>query len=81
MSGYIMGITESAIKTMTEPLNTLIGNCGHSDCKTRCCDCFELEIDTMQQVTAHPVLVMQPREDTHDSIISNVTLIVEPINT
>ena len=75
-----MGITESAIKTLTEPLNALIGNCGHSDCKTRCCDCFELEIDTMAHVTALPVLIVQPTEDTNDRIhtdASNVTLIVD----
>ena len=50
-----MGITESAIKTLTEPLNILIGNCGHSDCKSKCGDrCLEIEIDTTP--------VLQPKE-------------------
>ena len=73
MCRYIMGITESAIKTLTEPLNILIGNCGHSDCKSKCGDrCLEIEIDTTP--------VLQPKEnsrESHDSILSNVTLIVE----
>ena len=41
-----MGMSESTIKALTDPVNNLISNCGHSDCKTKCGNCFELEIDT-----------------------------------
>ena len=44
-----MGLSESTIKTITEPLTHLIDNCGHSDCKSKCGDCFQIEIDT------HPI--------------------------
>jgi hypothetical protein len=65
-----MGMNESTAKIFTEPLNNLIGNCGHSDCKTRCGNCFEVQFDT-----THPAL--QPREDTRDSMSSSITKIVE----
>ena len=41
---YIMGLNESIIKTITEPVNHLLDNCGRSDCHTKCFDCFELDI-------------------------------------
>ena len=41
-----MGLTESIIKTITEPVTHLIDNCGHSDFKSKCCECLEIEIDT-----------------------------------
>ena len=41
-----MGLNESVIKTITEPVNHLIDNCGHSDFKSKCCECLEIEIDT-----------------------------------
>ena len=74
-----MGINESTIKLITEPLNNMIGTCGHSDCKTKCGEhCFEIEIDTNPIITSLPTL--QPKDnsrESHDSILSNVTLIVE----
>ena len=50
---YIMGLSESTIKTLTDPINNLITNCGHSDCKTKCGSCCELEIDTMHAVNSN----------------------------
>ena len=75
-----MGLYESTIKLINEPINNLIGTCSHSDCKSKCGDhCFEIEIDTTHPIVdAFPIL--QPKEgsrDSHDSILSNVTLIVE----
>lgn len=64
-----MGVNESTLKLMTDPVNNLVMNCGHSDCKSKCGDCFEIEIDTTP--------TLQPREPTHDSMHSNVTKIVE----
>ena len=55
-----MGLSESTIKTITEPLTHLIDNCGHSDCKSKCGDCFQIEIDT------HPI----------DSIPEEITQII-----
>ena len=74
-----MGINESTIKLITEPLNNMIGTCGHSDCKTKCGEhCFEIEIDTNPIVTSLPTLQPQDNSrESHDSILSNVTLIVE----
>jgi hypothetical protein len=71
-----MGLNESTIKLINEPINNLISNCGHTDFKSKCGDhCFEIEIDTTPS--------LQPREnsrESHDSILSNVTLIVEREN-
>jgi hypothetical protein len=75
-----MGLSESTIKLINEPINNLIGTCGHSDCKSKCGEhCFEIEIDT-----THPILdalpVLQHKDnsrESHDIILSNVTLIVE----
>ena len=66
-----MGVNESTIKTLTEPINTLELNCGHSDCKSKCGSCFELEIDTAHYPT------VQPRENTHESMDTSITNIVE----
>ncbi len=67
-----MGMNESTVKLLTEPVNNLIGNCGHSDCKSKCKDCFELEIDT-----GHALPAIQPRESSRDSMGSSITKIVE----
>ena len=40
-----MGLSESTIKILTEPVNHLLDNCGRSDCHSKCCDCFEIDID------------------------------------
>ena len=40
-----MGLSESTIKILTEPVNHLLDNCGRSDCHSKCCDCFEFEIE------------------------------------
>ena len=72
-----MGMSESAIKVLMDPINNLITNCGHSDCKTRCGNCFELEIDSTHTVNSIPTL--QAREESRESnvsTISNVTKIV-----
>ena len=67
-----MGMSESTIKVMTEPINNLVGVCGHSDCKTKCGECFEIHIDTVQQLPT-----IQPRESSRDSMGSSITKIVE----
>ena len=76
-----MRLNESTIKLITEPINNMIGTCGHSDCKTKCGEhCFEIEIDTNPIVTS--ISTLQPQEnsrESHDSILSNVTLIVERV--
>ena len=77
-----MGLSESIIKIRNEPINNLIGTCSHSDSKTKCGEhCFEIEIDTTHPINTFPVL--QPKansRESHDSILSNVTLIVERTN-
>ena len=72
-----MGINESTIKLLTEPINHLIDNCGKSDCKSKCGEhCFEFEIDTTRSIVdALPIL--QPQNISRASQDSNVTLIVE----
>ena len=53
-----MGLSESTIKTLTDPINNLIANCGHSDCKTQCGSCCELEIDTMRVVNSNETKII-----------------------
>ena len=38
-----MGIPESTLKLITEPLNHMIDNCGRSDFKSKCGSCVEIE--------------------------------------
>ena len=38
-------MSESTIKIITEPVSHLIDNCGRSDCHSKCCNCFEFEIE------------------------------------
>ena len=47
-------MSESTVEALTDPVNILFSNCGHSDCKTRCGNCFELEIDTTHMVNIVP---------------------------
>ena len=54
-----MGLSESTIKAITEPLDHLVDNCSKSDCHSKCCDCFELDIDHKFQ-----------RQESEDSNIS-----------
>jgi hypothetical protein len=49
-----MGLSESTIKTLTEPITHLIDICGHSDCKSKCGDnCFEIKIDTHNTISVN----------------------------
>ena len=48
-----MGLSESIIKTITEPVTHLIDNCGHSDCKSKCGNCFQIEIDTHNTISVN----------------------------
>ena len=72
-----MGLTESIIRTITEPVNQLIDNCGHSDFKSKCCQCVEIEIDTHTIDSLPGLSTLQAKDNSRDSHISNVTLIVE----
>ena len=69
-----MGINESTIKLLNEPINNIIGTCGHSDCKSKCGNCLEIEIDT-HSINALPVLsTLQGKDisrETNDSITSS----------
>ena len=72
-----MGLNESIIKTITEPVNHLIDNCGHSDFKSKCCECVEIEIDTHPIESLPGLSTIQAKDNSRDSNMSNVTLIVE----
>ena len=79
-----MGLSESSIKSITEPIYHLIDNCGHSDCKSKCGNCIEIEIDTTHVVDSLPVLSnlqakANSRESTGNESItsSSITKIVE----
>ena len=67
-----MGITESTLKLITEPINHTIDNCGRSDCKSKCGSCVEIE--TINEAHA------PCKEDTNHSMSSNVTLIVDRVS-
>ena len=80
-----MGINESLLKTITEPILHLIDNCGHSDCKSKCGNCVEIEIDTLHSIDSLPVLASLQAKDnsreTNDSITSSsITKIIERNN-
>jgi len=47
-----MGLSESTIKVLTEPVTHLIDNCGRSDCHSKCCDCFEFEIEAHSRASS-----------------------------
>ena len=38
-----MGITESTLKLITEPINHMVDNCGKTECKSKCGSCLEIE--------------------------------------
>jgi len=77
-----MGMNESTIKSITDPINHLIDNCGKSNCHSKCGGgCFELDVENqVQQLpvgnSALPLTVSRESEST-DSVSSNVTKIVE----
>ena len=80
-----MGINESLLKTITEPILHLIDNCGHSDCKSKCGNCVEIEIDTTHTIDSLPALsTLQGKDisrETNDSITSSsITQIIERHN-
>ena len=41
-----MGISESTIKLLIDPLNHCLSICGHSDCESHCYDCFSFKLST-----------------------------------
>ena len=75
-----MGLNESTIKLINEPINNLIGTCSHSDCKSKCGSCFEIEIDTHPNESIPGLSTLQAKDLSRDSILSNVTLIVKKNN-
>ena len=84
-----MGMNESTIKLFTNPLNSLIGVCAHSDCRTKCCECFEMEIDTTHAVNApqgiasvaalHDLSREQSNTSNNSITSSSITKIIERI--
>ena len=72
-----MGLTESTIKTITEPFAHLVDNCGHSDFKSKCCQCLEIEIDTHTIDSLPGLSTIQAKDNSRDRILSNVTLLAE----
>ena len=72
-----MGLNESTIKLINEPINNMIGTCGHSDCKSKCGNCLEIEIDTHPIESLPALSNLQAKDNSRDSNMSNVTLIVE----
>ena len=77
-----MGLTESIIKTITEPVTHLIDNCGHSECKSKCGNCIEIEIDTHNTIDSLPALSnLQAKENSRESnesiTSSSITKILE----
>ena len=76
-----MGMNESTIKSITDPIDHLIDNCGKSNCHSKCGNCLEVDIENqVQQLPvgniALPLTVSRESEST-DSMSSNVTKIVE----
>ena len=76
-----MGLNESTIKLINEPINNMIGTSGHSDCKSKCGNCLEIEIDTHPIESLPALSNLQAKDisrETTDSITSSsITKIVE----
>jgi len=41
-----MGLSESTIKLIVDPINHLVSVCGHVQCESECSDCFSFKIET-----------------------------------
>ena len=41
-----MGLSESTLKVIIDPINHLLSVCGHSHCESECLECCEFKIDT-----------------------------------
>ena len=76
-----MGLNESTIKLINEPINNMIGTCGHSDCKSKCGNCLEIEIDTHPIESLPALSNLQAKDNSRDSnesiTSSSITQIVE----
>ena len=75
-----MGINESIVKSMTDPINHLVDNCGKSNCHSKCGGCLEVDIENQVQQLPVGNVVLPHTElsrETNDSMSSNVTKIVE----
>ncbi len=79
-----MGLNESTIKLINEPINNMIGTCGHSDCKSKCGNCFEIEIDTHPIESLPGLSNLQAKDNSRDSTSSitssSITKIIERNN-
>ena len=75
-----MGITESTMKNITDPIDHLIDNCGKSNCHSKCGGCLEVDIENQVQQLPVGIIALPHTElsrETNDSMSSNVTKIVE----
>ena len=41
-----MGLSESTIKLILDPVNHFVSVCGHTQCESSCSDCFSFKITT-----------------------------------
>ena len=66
-----MGLSESTLKVIIDPISHLLSSCGHSHCESECVECCKLKIhtnDTDEIITNnHSVIVWH--------IVFNATLI------
>ena len=59
-----MGITESTLKLITEPINHMVDNCGKTECKSKCGSCLEIE-------TTHDIHTTCSEIESHAPCIEN----------
>ena len=71
-----MGINESTIKLLTEPINHLIDNCGKSDCKSKCGNWMEIEKDTTPTIDSLPVLSNLQAKDKSREVMNQLQVLV-----
>ena len=74
-------MNESTIKSLTDPINHLLDNCGKSNCHSKCGGgCFELDVENQVQqlpVGKSNLIPTELSRESTDSMSSNVTKIVE----
>ncbi len=72
-----MGINASTMKSITDPINHLVDNCGKSNCHSKCGNCFEVDIENQVRLLPVEPFTLPRSRDSNDSMDSNITKTVE----
>ena len=65
------------MKSITDPINHLVDNCGKSTCHSKCGNCFEVDIENQVKLLPVEPFTLRHSRDSNDSMESSITKIVE----